>query len=63
MSEESGWLIERGDSETSRPLYWGGEHCWTYDNIQAIRFARKQDGESQAKVTGNQHGYIVCEHG
>ena len=58
MSEETGWVIEHGESETSRPRYWAGMMCgaapkgttikaiislWSFDNLKAIRFARRAD--------------------
>lgn len=62
---ESGWVIEHGASEVSRPRYWGGVHGWTFDNLQAVRFVREDDARSQAEamddgVPGN---YRIAEHG
>ena len=42
MIEETGWVIEREDSEMSRPLYFCGG-AWDHDNLKAIRFARETD--------------------
>jgi hypothetical protein len=48
---ESGWVLERGDSEVSRPLYWTGvalgsnPDTWSFDNLLAVRFAREVDAQ------------------
>lgn len=71
MREESGWVIERGDSDASRPFYWGGACGWTYDNLCAVRFARKEDAESvettlrwERERKGFQpHNNRIAEHG
>jgi hypothetical protein len=63
MREESGWLIERADSDVSKPLYWGGRNGWTLDNLLAVRFCRRDDAQSQADIIGNHHGFRICEHG
>ena len=46
--EESGWVIERGDSQPCAPTYWAGVDRWSQDHIDAVRFARKQDAERVA---------------
>lgn len=62
---ESGWVIEHGASEVSRPRYWGGVHGWTYDNLKAVRFAREADAKSQAEADadGFPDNYRIKEHG
>ena len=71
MSEESGWLIERGDSDGSRPNYWigfsGNKSLWSFDNLEAVRFSRKEDAlrvrtsiESSHYTEGT---HRVTEHG
>ena len=64
MSEGNGWVIEHGASEVSRPRYWGGVYGWTYDNLQAVRFAREADARSQAEAMddGVPDNYRICEH-
>jgi hypothetical protein len=49
---ETGWLIERGDSDPAKPWYWAAgqrdaerSSAWTQNHMQAIRFARKDDAE------------------
>lgn len=71
-TEESGWLIERGDSEPSAPDYWGwstGKESddgpgldWTRDHHEALRFARKVDAERYAEDIG-WNNVRICEHG
>ncbi len=63
--DESGWLIEHGASEVSRPRYWGGVHGWTYDNLKAVRFARDIDAQSIAESMddGVPDNYRIKEHG
>lgn len=53
--EESGWLIERGDSDPAAPKYWAAGQreaertsAWTSNHEAAIRFARKQDAAAVA---------------
>lgn len=55
------WVIEIGDA----PLYWNGKpsvaDCWTPNNLDAIRFARKYDAETvRLKLLGHQG--ISAEH-
>lgn len=67
MAEESGWLIERGDSETSAPLYFAPQtdSGWDKSHELACRFARKQDAKAVADAYGlaDEHGIRICEHG
>lgn len=63
-TETTAWLIEYGPSAPSRPRYWGGVHGWTFDHLQAVRFARQVDAQSIAEsmddgVPGN---YRIAEH-
>lgn len=70
---ENGWLIERGDSEVSRPLYWMGTAtgdnatAWTFDPNNCVRFAREQDAAVVAhNLMGRGDTRIQCrikEHG
>lgn len=61
-SNETGWVIERGDSEPFAPTYWAGiEDRWSQDHQDAIRFARKCDAErisARMRYPNNR----VCEH-
>jgi len=60
-NDESGWVIERGDSSPGSPTYWSGPDAWSQDHMDAVRFARKQDAERVAcRVHGGHHR--VCEH-
>lgn len=68
MADETGWVIERGDSEPSAPTYWAGlgdrdfDGRWSQDHMDAIRFARKLDAERvSAKMRWPNNR--VCEHG
>lgn len=60
-----GWVIEHGSSEVSRPRYWGGTHGWTFDSLQAVRFAREIDAQSAAESMddGFPENYRIAEHG
>lgn len=69
MNTEYGWVIENAESEPSRPLYFAGHkdrkpegpnahNPWSYDNLDAIRFARKEDAENM----GMQSEVRICEH-
>lgn len=58
--EETGWVIELGESEPSRPAYWTGPSenpaHWPFglfsdDNLKAVRFARKEDAQAVANRT------------
>ena len=68
MSDETGWVIERGDSEPGAPTYWtgfregaGGVQCWSQNHMDAIRFARKIDAE-RVSYRMTQPNNRVCEH-
>lgn len=67
--EESGWVIEAADSSVSEPKYWTGHadatrsSSWTSNHNQAIRFARKLDGERVAERLMNGVFVRICEHG
>lgn len=44
---ESGWLIER------RLAYFGircGKFAWTFSDLEALRFARREDAEAAASA-------------
>lgn len=62
ISGEFAWCIERGDSQPAAPTYWAGPDRWSQDNIDAVRFARKQDAERVACRLGQGY-HRVCEHG
>jgi hypothetical protein len=49
---EGGWVIEEQASQVCEPLYWGGTHDWTKDNLKAVRFSRKEDAEIMAEYLG-----------
>lgn len=67
------WMIERGDSEVSRPLYWKGTNmgtdpeAWTVDPINGIRFSCQSCAEVVAhNLMGRGETRIRCrvkEHG
>ena len=64
---ETGWVIERGDSEPSAPLYWAGHYEWERDHLKAVRFSRKEDAERVAERErtlddGGPEYARVCEH-
>lgn len=68
---EYGWLIELAEQRPGGPVYWSGltpmprERIvmpeWTTDNLLAVRFARKEDGERVAR--GIPLETKVVEHG
>lgn len=60
-STETGWVIERGDSPPSAPTYWAGDDRWSEDHMDAIRFARKWDGERVSARLFYPNNR-VCEH-
>lgn len=63
MSEsEFAWVIERADTEPSAPAYWIGGSDWSQDNLDAVRFSRKQDAEKVASQLAGWH-YRIAEHG
>jgi hypothetical protein len=67
MNDEFAWLIEHRNSEISRPQYWAGSG-WTYDDQQAVRFARKVDAERVAAgfdeddPLPSEAPHRICEH-
>lgn len=67
MSTEYGWVIERGDSPTSGPLYLSAvsanplEQHWSADHMDAIRFCREQDAWKVENLCRGSHR--VCLHG
>lgn len=61
MTEETGWVIERGDSQTYAPTYWAGPDYWSQNNLDAVRFARKNDAEQVACKLGQGY-HRVAEH-
>jgi hypothetical protein len=52
LAPETGWVIVRYTGPTLiylvRPSLLGGSYAteWSYDNLQALRFARKEDAET-----------------
>ena len=65
MIKESGWLIEHGKSETSKPQYLCLTDCvhWTYDNLSATRFAREDDAQAfHDCFLDNRFEHRICEH-
>lgn len=52
---EVGWLIEAPNL-----MWWTGDG-WTFDSLQAVRFARRQDAEKMIKVQGLD-GRFAVEH-
>lgn len=59
-SYETGWVIEFGESEPSRPAYWIGPSenpahwpfgMWSDNNLRAVRFARREDAEAVVAFT------------
>ena len=62
MNEETGWVVEHGDSEVCAPMYLAGFNpvTWSHAHLDAIRFARKQDA---AKACPDPvHVHRICEH-
>lgn len=66
---ETGWLIERGDSDPCEPKYWAAGQAdpkrpsaWTSNNTQAIRFARKDDAEMVSRRILKEVPVRICEH-
>lgn len=60
-NEETGWVIERADSEPSRPMYYAGKD-WSYDNLKAVRFARKQDAEAMCRYMFPGEPHRIADH-
>ena len=61
MPAETGWVIEREDSEPSRPMYYAGFN-WSYDNLKAIRFARKVDAETMSRYMFPGEPHRIADH-
>jgi hypothetical protein len=59
--EETGWVIEREDSEPSRPMYYAG-FDWSYDNLKAMRFARRQDAELMSRYMFPGEPHRIADH-
>jgi hypothetical protein len=59
--EETGWVIERADSEPSRPMYYAG-FDWSYDNLKAMRFARRQDAELMSRYMFPGEPHRIADH-
>ncbi|MBN9078194.1 MAG: hypothetical protein BGN87_06250 [Rhizobiales bacterium 65-79] len=61
---ETAWLVERGDSPVSMPLYFtlavDPLGVWTADSEEALRFAREIDAAGFARTLPV--GSRVCEH-
>jgi hypothetical protein len=57
----SGWVIEREDSEPSRPMYFTGIN-WDYDNLKAVRFARKEDAQTMARYMFPGEPHRIADH-
>ncbi|MDE2232538.1 MAG: hypothetical protein KGJ90_00200 [Patescibacteria group bacterium] len=58
---ETGWLIEREDSDPSRPMYYAGTE-WSYDNLKAIRFARREDAERMSRYMFPGEPHRIADH-
>ena len=67
MSEQFAFVIERGDSEVSTPIYYAPQMAdgWSQNHLDACRFARACDAESVADAygLGDEFGIRICEHG
>lgn len=61
QGEETGWVIEREDSEPSRPMYYAGFE-WDYDNLKAMRFARKEDAEKMCRYMFPGEPHRIADH-
>lgn len=66
---ESGWVIEKWDSEQSRAQYftgaWHPAMQWSDpgDSLAAMRFARKQDAEKMAiNLAPSNQKHRIVEH-
>jgi len=66
--EETGWVIEDGESEPCAPRYLAGYDqsrpgAWSTNHADAIRFARKVDAErARSVVEDGEHTLRICEH-
>jgi hypothetical protein len=59
---ETGWVIERGDSQPSTPTYWAGPDRWSQDHMDAVRFTRQIDAARVASRETWLAPHRVCEH-
>ena len=59
--EETGWVIEREDSEPSRPMYYAGFE-WDYDHLKAMRFARKEDAQTMCRYMFPGEPHRIADH-
>jgi hypothetical protein len=59
--DETGWVIEREDSEPSRPMYFSGVR-WDFDSLKAIRFARKVDAETMCRYLFPGEPHRIADH-
>jgi hypothetical protein len=60
---ESGWVLERADSDPAAPLYyapWTGGEQWSSNPAYALRLAREEDAARLAAAIGVRTR--VCEH-
>ena len=68
MQVETGWVIEKGDSPVSKPLYWTGAVnplSWSDDHLEAVRFSRKEDAERFVEMCFDieaEKDSRICEH-
>jgi hypothetical protein len=70
-TDESGWVLEHGDSPVSAPRYWAAgqidptrSSAWTENHMAAIRFARHDDARAvQTRFMQKANVAVrVCEH-
>lgn len=59
---ETGWVIERGNSQPSAPTYWAGPDRWSQDHMDAVRFSRQIDAARVASRETWLAPHQVCEH-
>src|SRR5579859_2376491 len=59
--QETGWVIEQEDSDPSRPMYYAG-FDWSYDNLKAMRFARKEDAQTMCRYMFPGEPHRVADH-
>lgn len=59
---ETGWVIERGNSQPSTPTYWAGPDRWSQDHMDAVRFTRQIDAARVASRETWLAPHRVCEH-
>lgn len=66
---ETGWVIERGNSDPSEPKYWAAGHsdadrmiAWTSNHMAAIRFSRREDAEAVWKRLFPDIQVRICDH-